>query len=162
MKETQKQYTTRIEKELQQAKKDLNEYKDLCNKLNAEILQMQERADKGFLNSSDYIQMNKRIELLETKNKQLETKNKSLDNRIQNLINERELIKHDETIKTNIHKLSNETIKVHNERGAGRKARFTDQEKETIKMYRLQGKTIKEISEMFGCSVGLIHKLINE
>ena len=52
--------------------------------------------------------------------------------------------------------------KQHNERGAGRKTRFTDQEKETVKMYRLQGKTIKELAEMFCCSVGLIHKLINE
>ena len=53
-------------------------------------------------------------------------------------------------------------LKVHNERGAGRKSRFTDQEKETIKLYRIQGKTIKEIAEMYSCSVGLVHKLINE
>lgn len=52
--------------------------------------------------------------------------------------------------------------KEHNERGAGRKARFTNAEIETIKMYRLQGKKIKEIAEMFNCSVGLIHKIINE
>lgn len=62
--------------------------------------------------------------------------------------------------KNNIQKLNNE--KIHNERGAGRKARFTDTEIETIRMYRLQGKTIKEIAEMFNCSVGLIHKLINK
>lgn len=31
--------------------------------------------------------------------------------------------------------------KQHNARGAGRKIRFTDQERETVKMYRLQGKT---------------------
>ena len=62
--------------------------------------------------------------------------------------------------KNNIQKLNNE--KIHNERGAGRKARFTEQQKAKIKMYRLQGKTIKEIAEMFNCSVGLIHKLINE
>ncbi|WP_418223774.1 hypothetical protein [Clostridium isatidis] len=29
-------------------------------------------------------------------------------------------------------------------------------------MYRLQGKTIKEISERYKCSVGLVHKIINE
>ena len=50
----------------------------------------------------------------------------------------------------------------HNSRGAGRKARFTDEEKETMKMYRLQGLTIKEIATMYECSVGLVHKLINE
>lgn len=153
MKETNKQTIARLQKELQQAKNDLEEYKALCSKQNVEIVQMQERADKVFLNSSDYIQMNKRIELLETKNKQLETKNKSLDDRVQNLINERELIKHDETIKVN------------NERGAGRKTKFKEeqeQKKVEIKMYRLQGKTIKEIADIFGCSVGLVHKLINE
>ena len=29
-------------------------------------------------------------------------------------------------------------------------------------MYRFQGKTIKEIAEMFKCSTGLVHKIINE
>lgn len=138
MKETQKQVITRIEKELQQAKDQLQEYKSLCSNLNAEILQMQEKADKGFQNSSDYIQMQKHIEVIENKNKILDNK-----------------IKHD----NKIHKLINEK---HNARGAGRKSRFTDQERETIKMYRIQGKTIKDIADMFGCSVGLIHKSINE
>nr|WP_308545444.1 hypothetical protein [uncultured Lachnoclostridium sp.] len=31
-----------------------------------------------------------------------------------------------------------------------------------IRMYRIQGKTIKEIAQMYSCSVGLIHKIINE
>lgn len=52
--------------------------------------------------------------------------------------------------------------KIYNERGAGRKARFSSQEKEMMKMYRIQGKTIKELAEMYSCSVGLIHKIINE
>ena len=76
---------------------------------------------------------------------------------------EAELKRNDELIKE-FQKLKNENKliqKVHNERGAGRKARFSDEQIETIRMYRLQGKTIKEISEMFDCSVGLIHKLIN-
>ena len=156
MKETQKQYTTRIEKELQQAKRELVEYKELCNKLNAEILQMQEVADKDYSNSSDYKQMTKMVEVLESKNELLESKNKRLNERVQNLINELE----NRNNSNDVHELIVE--KQHNERGAGRKTRFTDQEKETVKMYRLQGKTIKELAEMFCCSVGLIHKLINE
>lgn len=55
-----------------------------------------------------------------------------------------------------------DNTKKHNERGAGRKARFSAEQIETIKMYRLQGKKIKEIAELFKCSVGLIHKIINE
>ena len=158
MKETNKQCIARLQKELQKAKNDLEEYKALSSKYNAEILEMQERADKGFLNSSDYIQMNNKIDYLEKQNKQLETRNKSLDDKVQKLINEIDKYKSDD----NIHKLNNETVKVHNERGAGRKTKFSEQEKETIKMYRIQGKTIKEIAQMYNCSVGLIHKLINE
>ena len=60
----------------------------------------------------------------------------------------------------NIHKLNNE--KIHNERGAGRKEKFTKEQKEQIKRLRADGKTIKEIAEIFKCSAGLIHKLISE
>jgi len=49
-----------------------------------------------------------------------------------------------------------------NARGAGAKSKFTDQEKETIKMYSYQKKTIKDLAEMFECSTGLIHKIIHE
>lgn len=149
MKETQKQCIARLENELK-------EYKELCSNLNAEILQMQEKSDKEYSNSSHYKQMSKMVEVLENKNELLEARNKNLDERVQKLIDELE----SKNNSNNIHELVNE--KVHNERGAGRKIRFTDQEKETIKMYRLQGRTIKELAEMFCCSVGLIHKLINE
>ena len=138
MKETQKQLIIRLEKELQKTKSELEEYKALCSKLNTEILEMQERADEGFLNSSDYVQMKKRIDFLESKNESLD-----------------KTIEHNETV----HKLISEK---HNTRNAGRKPRFTDNEEETIKMYRIQGKTIKEIADMFGCSIGLIHKVISE
>ena len=44
----------------------------------------------------------------------------------------------------------------------GRKQKFTEQDKALIKMYRLQGKTVRELAEIFECSVGLIHKLIRK
>ncbi|MGL5713060.1 MAG: helix-turn-helix domain-containing protein [Paraclostridium sp.] len=50
----------------------------------------------------------------------------------------------------------------HNARGAGRKSKFTDDQIEEIKSLREDGNTIKEIASRFNCSVGLIHKLINE
>lgn len=130
-KETMKSKIERLEREL-------NSANEIIQKLNDEILQFQENADKGFENSSMYLQMQKQIKLLELKNKSLE-----------------DTIKHNEKV----HKLTNE--KKHNERGAGRKTRFTDGEIETIKLYRIQGMTIKDIAEMFKCSVGLIHKLVN-
>ena len=52
--------------------------------------------------------------------------------------------------------------KAHNDRGAGRKSKFSEVEKGSIRMYRIQGQTIKYIAEMFDCSAGLVHKLISE
>lgn len=51
---------------------------------------------------------------------------------------------------------------IHNARGAGRKAKFTDDQVDEIRMLREDGNTIKEIANRYNCSVGLIHKLINE
>ena len=78
-----------------------------------------------------------------------------LKDEIQKLKDENKLLK-----SNNVGVASN--TKAHNERGAGRKERFSDQEKEMMKMYRIQGKTFKEIAEIYHCSVGLIHKIINE
>lgn len=50
----------------------------------------------------------------------------------------------------------------HNARGAGRRAKFSDAQVEEIKKLREDGSTIKEIASRFECSIGLIHKLINE
>ena len=43
----------------------------------------------------------------------------------------------------------------------GRKQKLKDNEIETMKFYRYQGKTYKDIAELFDCSVGLVHKVIN-
>lgn len=184
MKETQKQAIERL-------KKELKDQQDQYFKLYNEMLEMQKKADKNFENSTEYKQMNNRIDYLEKSNKLLKTTNTRLAEKVDNLLNkintvniqelnnekehykklydkyfellEKEQNKTKELesrINNNIQQLKNE--KTHNERGAGRKTRFTEQEKGTIKMYRLQGKTMKELAEMFCCSVGLIHKLINE
>ena len=50
----------------------------------------------------------------------------------------------------------------HNQRGAGRKISVCDEDKAKVKVLRDQGKTIKQISEEMGYSVGTIHKLIHE
>lgn len=130
--ETQSVKIDRLEKEVEL-------WRGLCEDRNKEIEAMQNKADEGFLNSPTYIQMTKRMRLLEEKAATLEN-----------------TIKHDRKM--------NELTKKnkHNERGAGRKSRLSDQEKETIRMYRIQGKTIKELAEIFQCSVGLVHKLITE
>lgn len=50
----------------------------------------------------------------------------------------------------------------HNYRGAGRKNKFNKEQVKQIQAAREQGKSIRAIAEEFNCSVGLIHKLINE
>ena len=152
--ETQKDKIERLEKEIEQ-------WRELCSKLNKEISSMKEKAEIDFENSPTFIQYTKRIELLEGQNEayrlSVEHEKKMRKALVDNY--EPEIKRLNEEVQ----KLKNENReKIHNERGAGRKSRFTEQEKESIRMYRLQGKTIKEISEMFSCSVGIIHKLIHE
>lgn len=52
--------------------------------------------------------------------------------------------------------------KIKNERNAGRKKKFTKEEVATIDMLHLQGKSIRAIAKEMNCSVGLVHKLLNE
>lgn len=85
---------------------------------------------KSFNNSSDYVQMKKYIEDLEQACN--------------------ELIK--------INKILNEQLEKYSR--SGRHKKFSKAEEETIKMYRMQGKTIQEIAHTFDCSVGLVHKIV--
>lgn len=52
--------------------------------------------------------------------------------------------------------------KIKNERNAGRKRKFSKEEIATIDMLHLQGKSIRAIANEMNCSVGLVHKLLNE
>lgn len=54
------------------------------------------------------------------------------------------------------------SVPKHNERGAGRKARFSYSEVVKIKDMRAKGMSIRSIAKMFNCSAGLVHKIINE
>lgn len=85
------------------------------------------------------------------------TEIEELNNKIHKLENE------NIELKEYIHKLENENreLTIKSKRG-GRKAKFNDADIEAIKMYRMQGKTIKEIADIYCCSVGLVHKLVCE
>lgn len=116
------------------------------------------------------------LEFLEWQNKTLLEKIKSLENENSKLKNEvlkleeenKELRaessnwfnKYLEIEKQNLKSLK-ESLKI-NPRGAGRKQKLTDTDKETIRSYKAQGKTIREIADLYNCSVGLVHKIINE
>lgn len=120
---------------IERLEKEICDYKVLTDKLQSEICNMQDKAEDSLENSPTYQQLLKKVNLLEKKNENLEKK-----------ISKAEKVK---------------VEKKHNERGAGRKTRFTEQELETMKLYRLQGKTIREIAEIYECSVGLVHSVIS-
>lgn len=70
-----------------------------------------------------------------------------------------------EELETEIQELktqSSDVQKIKNERGAGRKSKFGNEEMATLTMLKLQGKSIRAIAKEMNCSVGLVHKLLNE
>lgn len=150
-KETQKAKIERLENELAQSHKMIQEQNDYINK-------MQVMADNSFENSPYRKQLEDKIKRLEMKLKSAERAQKHAEKiakaRDEQLQEIEEQIKQLEA-KTNVHKIKNE-------RGAGRKQKFTNAEIQTIKLYRLQGQSYRAIADMFGCSVGLVHKIINE
>ena len=139
-KETQKQLIERLTEEVETLTSKLQVYKTLVDDREKEILELITVKDDIFEDSYDYAQMKKRFCFLELKNKGLEN-----------------AIAHEKRVREFV-----DENKVHNERGAGRKSKFSELEKGSIRMYRIQGQTIKYIAEMFDCSVVLVHKLRSE
>ncbi|CAI3195276.1 Hin recombinase [Clostridium neonatale] len=173
--ETQKAKIERLEKELEQKE-------EIIKELLRKELQKDEELKKAERKYQDLIKAcNKDIQKLKDENERLKKKRERkanennlelIDQQLQDARDKadkwhRQLFiqqQKNKELEKEIEYLveKNSIIQKHNERGAGRKSRFTQSEIETIKMYRLQGKTIKEIAKMFKCSVGLIHKIINE
>ena len=66
-------------------------------------------------------------------------------------------------LKKEIEELKNGSVqKIKNERGAGRKSKIDNNIIAAVTMLKLQGKSIRKISEEIGLSVGTVHKIINE
>ena len=93
---------------------------------------------------------------LQVENKQLMTKDiEAYEAEIQKLIKER-----NELLLQNADLKKQKGIKVHNERGAGRKPSMTPQAKQAILNDRAAGMTFKQLAEKHGYSVGTIHNLL--
>ena len=107
------------------------------------------RADKSY--EVEIEELNKKIDCLNDIIARLEARNNRL---------EQEVNKYKD-FKRNLDDLKKGVL-IHNARGAGRKAKFTDKQIEEIRRLREDGNTIKEIANRYNCSVGLIQKLINE
>ena len=136
--------------------KRLNEQNKINVELHNKISQMQ--PDDKFENSPIYHQMVKEIEQLKTVIRLNEINTKSKDDTIKRDRDTiQKLLKEIKELKSN-----NVVNKLKNERGAGRKEMFTEEQKARVKMLRLQGKSYRAIAKDMNCSVATVHKIINE
>lgn len=141
-KETQKAKIERLENELAAAHKVIAELNDYINKI-------QVTADDSFSNSPYKKQLEGKINILEMKLKSAQDGKehaekiaKAKDERLQEVLKGNENTKHYKKL--------------------GRKPKFNEAEIQTMKMIKLQGKSYRDIAKQFDCSVGIVHKLINE
>ena len=138
--------------------KRLNEQNKINVELDNQISQMQMIDDDKFENSPIYHQMVKEIEKLKAVIRLNEINTKSKDDTIKGDRDTiQKLLKEIEELKSN-----NVVNKLKNERGAGRKEMFTEEQKARVKMLRLQGKSYRAIAKDMNCSVATVHKIINE
>ena len=136
--------------------KRLNEQNKINVELHNKISQMQ--PDDKFENSPIYHQMVKEIEKLKAIIRLNEINTKSKDDTIKRDRDTiQKFLKEIEELKSN-----NVVNKLKNERGAGRKEMFTEEQKARVKMLRLQGKSYRAIAKDMNCSVATVHKIINE
>ena len=148
-----------LEEIISDLEKCLNEQNKINIELHNKISQMQDVANDSFENSTEYRRMNKEIEYLKTVVQGHEISLKAKDVTIKkNRDTIQQLLKENEELKNNTKNVQ----KIKNERGAGRKERFTEEEKATVKMLRLQNKSYRAIAKELNCSVATVHKIINE
>lgn len=147
-----------LEEVIEDLEKCLNEQNKINVELHNQISQMQMIADDKFENSPIYRQMVKEIEQLKAVIRLNEINIKDKDYTIKrNGDTIQELLNETEELKSN-----NSVNKLKNERGAGRKEMFTEEQKARVKMLRLQGKSYRAIAKDMNCSVATVHKIINE
>ena len=147
-----------LEEIIEDLEKRLNEQNKLNVELHNQISQMQMMADDKFENSPMYRQMNSEIEQLKAIIRLNEINTKSKDDTIKRDRDTiQKLLKETEELKSN-----NGVNKLKNERGAGRKEMFTEEQKARVKMLRLQGKSYRAFAKDMNCSVATVHKIINE
>ena len=143
---------------IEDLEKRLNEQNKINIELHNEISEMKIIADDKFENSPMYHQMGKEIEQLKSVIRLNEINTKSKDDTIKRDRDTiQKLLKETEELKSN-----NYVNKLKNERGAGRKEMFTEEQKARVKMLRLQDKSYRAIAKDMNCSVATVHKIINE
>ena len=147
-----------LEEIISDLEKRLDEQYKINIELHNKIAEMQEVEDDKFEHSPMYRHMDKEIEQFRAIIRLHEINIKSKDDTIKRDRDTiQKLLKEIEELKS-----SNVVNKLKNERGAGRKEMFTEEQKARVKMLRLQGKSYRAIAKDMNCSVATVHKIINE
>ena len=146
-----------LEEIIEDLENKLKEYMNIINDRNKQIEHMVSIANDSFENSTEYNRMSNEIEYLRMVIQGNEISLKAKDVTIKkNRDTIQELLKENEELK------NNSVQKIKNERGAGRKERFTEEEKERVRILRLENKSYRAIAKELNCSVATVHKIINE
>ena len=147
-----------LEEIISDLEKRLDEQYKINIELHNKIAEMQEVEDDKFEHSPMYRHMVKEIEKLKAIIRLNEINTKSKDDTIKRDRDTiQKLLKEIKELKSN-----NVVNKLKNERGAGRKEMFTEEQKARVKMLRLQDKSYRAIAKDMKCSVATVHKIINE
>lgn len=143
-KETQKDKIARLEKELE-------EQRQRNEQLSQELYRLQNQSDTNFSDSILYKQMQADIDKYKAyKALYDDIKKKSTAERKEY----KALLEEYQKLKTDT-----ENLTKHNARGAGRKPKITDTEKELILVERASGATLQALASKYGYSFGLIQSI---
>lgn len=156
-----------LEKENQELKDKINDLYKQIEDLMHQVSDLREQKDNDFSLSSDKMQLEKKIILLEQKVNIKDSNNKHLVkqleikcNTVQELINENEELKREnEELKANA---SEDVVKKHNERNAGRKKKVNDDVINRVISLRKEGKSFRAISKEVGFSVGTVQNILHD
>lgn len=147
---------------IQQLKNEQSSDREEIQKLKNE--QKEKHKLCGVENETEYIYLKlelgiKTVKSLMEENEELKKefkKKERLEKEVQKLKDERKAIIEE-------YKETNNVQKIKNERNAGRKTKFTDTDIDKILEWRnVHKRSIRTIAKDFNCSVGLVHKIINE
>ena len=73
-----------------------------------------------------------------------------------------DILEKDDTIHKPVVGISKKYKEISKNSEVKKKSKISEEEREIIRGKRSEGKTLKELAEMYSCSISLIHKIINE
>ena len=117
---------------------------------------------KGYVVMGGEIMKETKQQQIERLEKELEIKEKTIKDLFAEIMKKDEELKNAERKYQEITKAYKKDLEKLKEQNGGRPQKLTEEEKGSIEMYRIQGKTIKEIANLFKCSTRTINRVLAE